>query len=80
MVVHDDARTVLGLVDLASMTTSPLLGAGKLDTYDFAPTGSHLIGTTNVSVRPNAPIAERTGARGAADERRASMDAKQLTS
>jgi len=47
MIVHDDARTVLGVVDLAHGTTAPLLGIGKLDAYDFSPTGSHLIGATS---------------------------------
>jgi hypothetical protein len=47
MIVHDDARTVLGVVDLAHGTTAPLLGVGKLDAYDFSPTGSHLIGATS---------------------------------
>jgi hypothetical protein len=46
MIVHDDARTVLGIVDLATGTTAPLLGVGKLDAYDFSPTGSYLIGAT----------------------------------
>jgi hypothetical protein len=46
MIVHDNARTVLGVVDLATGTTAPLLGVGKLDAYDFSPTGSHLIGAT----------------------------------
>lgn len=46
MVVHDDARTVLGLLDLTTATTAPLLGVGKLDAYDFSPDGSHLIGAT----------------------------------
>ncbi|MCX5743262.1 MAG: hypothetical protein NT062_12280, partial [Proteobacteria bacterium] len=50
MLVHDDARTVLGLLDIETRSTSPLLGVGKLDTYDFSPDGSHLIGATkNVS-------------------------------
>lgn len=47
MIVHDDARTVLGLLDLSTASTSPLLGVGKLDSYDFSPDGSHLIGATN---------------------------------
>jgi len=46
MIVHDDARTVLGLLDLEAESTSPLLGVGKLDSYDFLPDGSHLIGAT----------------------------------
>jgi len=47
MVVHDDDRTVLGLLDMTTESTSPLLGVGKLDSYDFSPTGSHLIGATD---------------------------------
>jgi hypothetical protein len=46
MIVHNDARTVLGLLDLDSETTAPLLGVGRLDDYDFLPDGSHLIGAT----------------------------------
>lgn len=46
MLVHDDARTVLGLLDMDTLSTSPLLGVGKLDSYDFSPSGSHLIGAT----------------------------------
>src|SRR5262249_26547788 len=47
MLVHDDARTVLGLLDMEIESTSPLLGVGKLDSYDFSPAGSYLIGATN---------------------------------
>lgn len=46
MIVHDDARTVLGLLDMDTESTSPLLGIDKLDSYDFSPSGSHLIGAT----------------------------------
>lgn len=46
LIVNDDARTVLGLLDMTTESTSPLLGVGKLDSYDFTPTGSHLIGAT----------------------------------
>lgn len=46
MLVHDDARTVLGLLDMETESTSPLLGVGKLDSYDFTPNGSFLIGAT----------------------------------
>jgi hypothetical protein len=46
MLVHDDNRTVLGLLDMATESTSPLLGVGKLDSYDFSPDGSFLIGAT----------------------------------
>jgi hypothetical protein len=50
MLVHDDDRTVLGLLDMDTESTSPLLGVGRLDSYDFSPSGSHLIGaTTGVS-------------------------------
>ncbi|MCW5806821.1 MAG: hypothetical protein KIT31_30970 [Deltaproteobacteria bacterium] len=46
MLVHDDHRTVLGLLDMETESTSPLLGVGKLDSYDFSPDGSYLIGAT----------------------------------
>jgi hypothetical protein len=51
MLVHDDARTVLGLLDMETLSTSPLLGVGKLDSYDFSPSGSHLIGATSTVSR-----------------------------
>jgi hypothetical protein len=51
MIVHDDARTVLGLLDMTTESTSPLLGVGKLDSYDFSPDGSHLIGATDTVAR-----------------------------
>jgi hypothetical protein len=51
LIVHDDARTVLGLLDMATGSTSPLLGVGKLDSYDFSPDGSHLIGATDSVAR-----------------------------
>ena len=51
MLVHDDARTVLGLLDMDTESTSPLLGVGKLDSYDFSPSGSHLIGATDAVSR-----------------------------
>jgi len=47
MIVHDDARTVLGVVDLATTATAPLLGTGRLDSYDFSPGGGYLIGATS---------------------------------
>ncbi len=46
MLVHDDERTVLGLLDMVTESTSPLLGVGRLDSYDFSPDGSYLIGAT----------------------------------
>jgi hypothetical protein len=45
MVVHDSARTVLGLLDVAAATVAPLEGAGRLDSYDFSANG-FLVGTT----------------------------------
>ncbi|HEX5064361.1 MAG TPA: hypothetical protein VFV99_33530 [Kofleriaceae bacterium] len=51
MLVHDDARTVLGLLDMDTLSTSPLLGVGKLDSYDFSPSGSYLIGATDAVSR-----------------------------
>ncbi|HEY5944800.1 MAG TPA: hypothetical protein VIV40_04885, partial [Kofleriaceae bacterium] len=51
MLVHDDTRTVLGLLDMDTLSTSPLLGVGKLDSYDFSPSGSHLIGATDTISR-----------------------------
>lgn len=51
MIVHDDQRTVLGLLDMDTRSTSPLLGVGKLDSYDFSPDGSHLIGATDTVAR-----------------------------
>lgn len=47
LIVHDDARTVLGVLDLATAATAPLLGAGQLDSYAFSPTGDYLIGATH---------------------------------
>jgi hypothetical protein len=47
MLVHDDARTVLGLLDMETESTSPLLGVDKLESYDFSPNGSYLIGATH---------------------------------
>jgi DNA-binding beta-propeller fold protein YncE len=46
LLVHDDARTVLGLLDMDIESTAPLLGVGKLDSYDFSPNGAYLIGAT----------------------------------
>jgi len=46
LIVHDDARTVLGVLDLTTTATAPLLGAGQLDSYAFSPTGDYLIGAT----------------------------------
>lgn len=47
MMVHDDNRTVLGMLDVAYGSVSPLQGVGRLDTYAFTPAGDFLVGTTN---------------------------------
>jgi hypothetical protein len=47
MVVHDDARTVLGMLDMTAETTAPMLGVGTLDDYAFTPNGAYLIGATS---------------------------------
>jgi hypothetical protein len=47
MIIHDDNRTVLGLLDMAFGSVSPLQGIGKLDVYAFTPDGTHLVGATN---------------------------------
>jgi hypothetical protein len=46
MVVHDSARTVLGLLDVTAATVAPLEGAGRLDSYDFTAGGDFLVGTS----------------------------------
>ncbi len=51
MIVHDDARTVLGLLDVVVDAVSPLQGVGRLDTYDFSPAGDYLIGATTSADR-----------------------------
>lgn len=46
MMVHDDNRTVLGMLDVQYRSVSPLQGIGRLDTYAFTPAGDFLVGTT----------------------------------
>lgn len=46
MLVHDTGRTVLGLLDVALGSVTPLEGIGQLDTYAFSPDGAYLIGAT----------------------------------
>jgi hypothetical protein len=46
LVVHDDARTVLGVLDIAEGSVSPLEGMGRLDSYDFSGQGQYLLGVT----------------------------------
>ncbi|MEZ4368671.1 MAG: hypothetical protein R2939_20710 [Kofleriaceae bacterium] len=50
LLVHDDDRTVLGLLDLAVGSISPLEGVARLDTYAFTVGGGFLVaGTANVA-------------------------------
>jgi hypothetical protein len=51
MLVHDDARTVLGLLDLRLGTVTPLQGAGRLDSYAFSADGGHLVGVHRGTAR-----------------------------
>ncbi len=46
MLVHDDQRTVLGLLDVAYGSVSPLQGVGRLDDYAFTPGGDFLVAAT----------------------------------
>jgi hypothetical protein len=45
MVVHNDDRTVLSLLDVTFGSVSPLDGVGRLDSYAFTATGDFLVGT-----------------------------------
>ncbi|HET6611195.1 MAG TPA: hypothetical protein VFG83_04370 [Kofleriaceae bacterium] len=47
MIVHDDNREVLSLLDVGIGSVSPLEGIGRLDSYAFAADGSQLIGITD---------------------------------
>jgi hypothetical protein len=47
MMVHDDNRTVLGMLDVEFGAVAPLQGIGRLDTYAFTPAGDFLVGTTD---------------------------------
>jgi len=46
LLVHDDQRTVLGLLDVAYGSVSPLQGVGRLDSYAFTPAGDYLVAAT----------------------------------
>ena len=46
MIVHDDDRTVLGLLDIGLGAVAPLQGLGRLDSYAFTPDGRYLVGAT----------------------------------
>ena len=47
MIVHDDARTVLSLLDVTFGSVSPLDGVGRLDSYAFTASGDYLVGTSS---------------------------------
>lgn len=47
MLVHDDQRTVLGLLDVAYGSVSPLQGVARLDSYAFTPAGDYLVAATD---------------------------------
>jgi hypothetical protein len=47
MIVHDDDRTVLGLLDAGQGTVAPLQGVGRLDSYAFTRDGAFLVGITH---------------------------------
>jgi hypothetical protein len=47
MIVHDDNRTVLSLLDVTFGSVAPLDGVGRLDSYAFTATGDYLVGTTS---------------------------------
>jgi hypothetical protein len=50
MIVHDDNRTVLSLLDVTFGSVAPLNGVGRLDSYAFTASGDYLVGTAaNVS-------------------------------
>jgi hypothetical protein len=51
MIVHDDNRTVLGLLDVVFGAVSPLQGVGRLDSYDFDDLGDYLVGATRAADR-----------------------------
>jgi hypothetical protein len=46
MLVHDDQRTVLGLLDVAYRSVTPLEGIARLDSYAFTPAGDFLVAAT----------------------------------
>jgi hypothetical protein len=47
MIVHDDNRTVLSLLDVTFGSVAPLSGVGRLDSYAFTSSGDYLVGTTS---------------------------------
>jgi hypothetical protein len=46
LLVHDDQRTVLGLLDVVYGSVSPLEGVGRLDSYGYTPGGGYLVAAT----------------------------------
>lgn len=51
MIVHDDQRTVLGLLDINLGSVSPLEGVGRLDSFDFTEDGGMLVGASSAVER-----------------------------
>jgi hypothetical protein len=51
MIVHDDNRTVLSLLDVTFGSVAPLDGVGRLDSYAFTAAGDYLVGTTSAVPR-----------------------------
>jgi hypothetical protein len=47
LLVHDDQRTVLGLLDVAYGSVSPLQGVARLDSYAFTSSGDYLVAATD---------------------------------
>jgi len=47
LLVHDNDRTVLGLLDVAYGSVSPLEGVARLDGYAFSPDGAFLVAATS---------------------------------
>ena len=44
LIVHDDSRTIMGLLELGLGTVAPVRGLGRLDSYDFSSDGAYLVG------------------------------------
>ncbi len=47
LLVHDNNRTVLGLLDVQFGSVSPLEGVARLDNYAFTPAGDYLVAATS---------------------------------
>lgn len=49
LLMHDDARTILGLLDVGTGTVTPIHGAEPLERYAFAAGGTHLVSAAPAS-------------------------------